>query len=460
MAKDPGGMAQGAASLGALLAALRAAAGLTQNTLAALSFYSRSSIANIETGRQSAPRSFWMLCDEILNTGGILTAEHDRICAARREHQRQALANRDGVGVNVLAGKVLAVDELRVNRWLGEHPDGHDVRQLAAATAGDAGEDVVDVLARVHKLSRAVDPMIVEQLRSGLLYTLANYDVADHRRLVASLIKQRAWLETLIEECSHPEQRQRLFEIATLVSGLLGYLAVGRAAFRLARAYSLEGFHLADYAQDSNLRAWARGIQSFCEYYAGDYQAALHLAMDGIACGGSGPQTVRLTINGVARAAGKLGNAEGVRRAVAKACDLLEQHQAPSGVPSSIGLGCYSPAQVASNAATAFVSLGMPREVQHYVDLAMPDISRSDSPWSRSLVMLDLASSLIRSDDHDLDHATDLVLDALAISQGRPIVSVQQRGLEFVANATARWGNARQVSSVREAIAAAMGQPR
>jgi len=457
--KDAIDMARAQAVVGARLGVLRAAAGHTQSSLAALSFYSRSSIANIETGRQSAPRTFWTLCDDILNTGGVLADEYDRICLVRREDQLRALAHRDGTGVDVLPGGVLAVDKLRVNSWLGKHPGRHDVRPLAASTAAEAGEDVVEVLARVHKLSRTVDPAIVEQLRSGLLHALVNYDAVDHRRLLASLVKQRVWLDTLLGECSHPQQRQRLFEVATLVSGLLGYLAVGRAAFRLARAYCLEGFQLADFAQDSTLRAWVRGIQSFCEYYAGDYHAALHLAMDGIACAGSGPQNVRLTINGVARAAGKLGNVEGVRRTVAAAYDLLEQHQAPSGVPSSIGLGCYSPAQVASNAATAFVSLGMPRDVQHYVELAMPDISRSDSPWSRSLVTLDLASSLIRSDDHDLDHASGLVLDALAISQGRPIISVRQRALEFVAKATDRWGDTRQVSSVREAIAAS-GQAR
>ena len=65
--------------------------------------------------------------------------------------------------------------------------------------------------------------------------------------------------------------------------------------------------------------------------------------------------------------------------------------------------------------------------------------------------MIDLALSLIRSEEADLDRAAGLVLDALSISEGRPIISVQQRTSEFIRDAAGRWGNIRQVSSVRDA---------
>lgn len=150
---------------------------------------------------------------------------------------------------------------------------------------------------------------------------------------------------------------------------------------------------------------------------------------------------------------GKLGDAEGVHRAVAGAYDLMSRNDVPSGVPSSITFGCYSEAQTASNAATAYVSLGMAEKVQHYVELALPDISKSDSPWSRSLVMIDLALSVIRSKEPDLDRAAELILDALSISAGRPIISVEQRTWDFIRDATGRWGDTRQVGAVRDAAA-------
>jgi tetratricopeptide (TPR) repeat protein len=271
--------------------------------------------------------------------------------------------------------------------------------------------------------------------------TVVRYEKLDHFELAPDLLKQRAFTGALLAECSHPGQVGQLCEIAGAVSGVLGYLAVGRADFSLARAYTLEAFQLAGYAEDAGLQAWARGLQSFCEYYAGRYEEALSLAEDGLSYAQTGPQSVRLTINGAARAMGKLRDTEGVHRSVEQAYDLMSRNDVPEGVPSSISFECYSAAQTASNAATAYVSLGAADKVQHYVDLALPDISRSGSPWSRSLVTIDLALSLIRSKDADLDRAAQLVLDALSISAGRPVISVKQRTSEFIWTAADRWGN-------------------
>jgi hypothetical protein len=343
----------------------------------------------------------------------------------------------------------------------GDEPD----RPSAAAPIGPKGEptsdqsvspaeDVIDVLSRIQRLNRTVDPTIVEHLQANLRHTLAQYEGLDHVSLNPVLVKQRAWLDSLLDECGHPRQRQQLYMTAAATAGLLGYVAVGRGAFPLARAYCLEAFRLGDFAENANLQAWARGLQSFCEYYARDYREALRLAEDGLTYAQDGPQSVRLTINGVARALGKLGDAEGVRRAVGEAYELMSRNDVPDGVPSSIALECYSAAQTASNAATAYVSLGLPDQVQHYVDLALPDISRSDSPWSRSLVMIDLAFSHVRSDKPDLGRAADLAVEALGIPGCRPIISVQQRMSELVRDASELWGDCRPVNAMREAASA------
>jgi transcriptional regulator with XRE-family HTH domain len=320
------------------------------------------------------------------------------------------------------------------------------------STDQESTEDLIDVLGRIQRLGRTVNPQIVQQLQDNLHFTIIQYEKLEHSRVVRTLLKQRAWVDVILDECSHPKQRKQLFEIAGATSGVLGYVAVGRGDYPLARAYCLEAFQLGDFAQDANLQAWARGLQSFCEYYAGQYDEALYLAEDGLNYAQSGPQGVRITINGVARALGKLGDAEGVHRAVDQAYDLMSCNDVPAGVPSSIAFECYSAAQTAGNAATAYVSLGIPEKVQHYVGLALPDISKSDSPWSRSLVMIDLARSLIRSKDADLDRAAALVLEALSISAGRPIISVRQRASEFARDATDRWGNLSQVSAVRDSL--------
>jgi transcriptional regulator with XRE-family HTH domain len=53
-----------------------------QRSLADQLPFSRSTVANIETGRQQAPREFWQLCDDLLGAGGDLLAAHDRLAAA------------------------------------------------------------------------------------------------------------------------------------------------------------------------------------------------------------------------------------------------------------------------------------------------------------------------------------------------------------------------------------------
>ncbi|WP_280262237.1 hypothetical protein [Nocardia abscessus] len=215
----------------------------------------------------------------------------------------------------------------------------------------------------------------------------------------------------------------------------------------------MESFQLGDYAQDNNLVAWARGLQSFCEYYAGQYDEALSYAQDGLAHAGSGPQHARLAINGVARAMGKLGDVAGVHQAVDQAYERLSHNAEPAVVPSSISLGSYSPAQVAGNAATSYLSLAMPEKVEQYAQLALPEMNDTNSPWGRSLVMIDLARSHVLAEDADLDAATSIMLNALGVSPGKPMMQVRRRVSEFVQDATARWGDTLQLRAVREALA-------
>jgi len=78
------------AELGAELAAYRRAAGYSQARLAQLTGYSRSTIANVETGRQHVPRNFWERADAALRTGGTLATACDELEAAARRDLRAA----------------------------------------------------------------------------------------------------------------------------------------------------------------------------------------------------------------------------------------------------------------------------------------------------------------------------------------------------------------------------------
>jgi tetratricopeptide (TPR) repeat protein len=183
-------------------------------------------------------------------------------------------------------------------------------------------EDMIDVLSRIQKLRKGtVNPEILLRLQDNLRHAVIRYD---------NLLKQRVWIESLLDECGHPMQRQQLLEIAGITSGALAYVAVGCGEFPLARAYCLETFQLGDFSGNINIKALARGLQSFCEYYAGRDDEALTLASDGLNYLRSGP-SVRLTINGMALTARSyLASAYRAAGDLAAAVPLHEQNIADS----------------------------------------------------------------------------------------------------------------------------------
>ena len=87
----PEAIAQAQRELGRQLAAYREAAGYNQAALAPFTGYSRSTVANVETGRQAAPLQFWECCDEKLATGGALVAKYQEIEALKAKRQQETI---------------------------------------------------------------------------------------------------------------------------------------------------------------------------------------------------------------------------------------------------------------------------------------------------------------------------------------------------------------------------------
>lgn len=85
----PARVAEARTDLGRELATRREAAGLTQTELARRVNYSRSTVANVEIGRQGAPR-FWGTADHELNAAGALVAGYEQVDALERALQTQA----------------------------------------------------------------------------------------------------------------------------------------------------------------------------------------------------------------------------------------------------------------------------------------------------------------------------------------------------------------------------------
>ncbi|MEU7960775.1 helix-turn-helix domain-containing protein [Micromonospora humida] len=82
-------------ALGAQLTAWRAAAGLTQASLAARIRYSRSTVANLEIGRSQSPASFWQLADQALSADGALIAQHRKVAELQARYRAQSALARE-----------------------------------------------------------------------------------------------------------------------------------------------------------------------------------------------------------------------------------------------------------------------------------------------------------------------------------------------------------------------------
>jgi hypothetical protein len=90
---DPEAVAEAKRALGRQLAAYRGAAGLNQHQLAPRVLYGRSTIANVETGRQTCSRTFWQRSDQVLAAGGALLRAYEELADLIRE-QRADTARR------------------------------------------------------------------------------------------------------------------------------------------------------------------------------------------------------------------------------------------------------------------------------------------------------------------------------------------------------------------------------
>jgi hypothetical protein len=228
-------------------------------------------------------------------------------------------------------------------------------------------------------------------------------------------------------------------------------MAVNLGSFPAARVYGLEAFELAEQIDDRALQAWTRGTQSLCEYYTGQYDRALELALDDQRYAANGPQAVRLLINGEARALGKLGRS--VDRAIGKAYDLLSAFPPESGITPCISFGLYSEARVASNAATAYLALGRTSQVLAYADRALREADTSPSTWSRALVRLDAATALAQGKRPDFERSVSLARDALAVSRDHQIDSIKQRTRDLIDQLRLRSRVALVAAFIDEAVA-------
>jgi DNA-binding XRE family transcriptional regulator len=379
---------------GAELRAARVDKGLSQAELAKLVHVHPDLIAKIEKATRWPTEALAASCDAVLGSSGRLSALWPDVARERHEAKRSTPWNAMGY-----------TEDASVFEPIGE------------------------VAGRLWRLSDVATEAALSVVRTGITDIVERYELEDPATLVPSAVALRRDLDSMVEARPTTNQRQVLLTLAGRASGLLAYMAVNLGQFAHADAYNTEAFALASEAGDRGLMAWVRGTQSFASYYRRDYTKAVEYACDGLSIAGSGPQSVRLKVNCEARALAFLpGRKREAERAVAQAYKAADQLDVPDGISPCISFDPYSRGRVIANAITVFQTLGAAERAVGLVAAIEDTVEASNSTWSRSLIDLDHAATLLHRPKPDVEQAMHLASSALAASLDRPITSVVQRG--------------------------------
>ncbi|WP_280137868.1 helix-turn-helix transcriptional regulator [Actinopolyspora xinjiangensis] len=280
---------------------------------------------------------------------------------------------------------------------------------------------------------------------------VAEYEHRGPVELGPVVVRARRQVHQLLRGRQTLRIRYRLHRLAGQLAGLAGYMAVNMGRFRLANVYCQEALLCATEIGDVDLQAWVWGTYSLGAYYQGDFQQAYSHAGRGRALAPQSPQSIRLLVNGQARALGKLGDRAGVEKAVGQALSLLDHHEISPELTPCLSFEPYGYARLAANAATAYVPLGDTERVLHYTGDVDTAVEQADSDWSRALVRLDVATALLRQPDPDLEHALALGTESVRICADHPIRSVWQRAHTLYGLAQ-RWAGDARVTEFTEVL--------
>ncbi len=267
-------MARAWRSLGRQLAASRQAGGFSQEQLARLIHFSRSTVANVETGRQHAPRRFWQNCDEALQTGDALARCYDEVQGAvRREHQ-WAAADAQDAGTAMARRQMDSAGSAHFASGLAEAADQEPIVVALATEALDlamwaeqtnVGNTTIDALGdAAGRLSR-------DYLRKPPVPVLR--DAAALYRRVSGLLRG-----------GHQSLRQArdLYVIAGQLLAFLSWVSSDLGQPSAAEAHARAGWVMAGQADHDPLRAMVLIAQGKNAYWEGRFRDAAEYARRGL----------------------------------------------------------------------------------------------------------------------------------------------------------------------------------
>ncbi|GIG55710.1 hypothetical protein Lfu02_00820 [Longispora fulva] len=382
---DPQDVREARKVLGELLAAYRLAAGHTQFTLAPLTNYVRSTIANVETGRQNVPREFWAICDRLLDAGGALIAGFDGLQdLIRGSHMATtvALVVRQGQKLGVagpldtdgavnrgyrrshdlpaeqhLAGQRVAhgLDLLEPS------PSVMSARRGARPAAGWADAAAItasEATDHAMRVSGGVDPVSIEQVQVGVVTLARGYADLPSPVLLREARRMRDVAYLLLDRTSRPAQTADLYLAAGQACGLAAIASFDMTAWAPAAELAHAAGVYAELVGHAGLRSWARGTAALIQFWTGQPHQAVASIAAGLEGCPSGAAEARLRCI-EARAWALLGDGNRTRQALRAADVALAASDGRDDLFDEVGgeFG-WGPSRHAACAGSALLQVG------------------------------------------------------------------------------------------------------
>lgn len=317
MARQPEPIATLRRDLGQLLAKYRSGAHLSQGDLGGKTNYSRTSIAHIESGRQSTNRAFWETTDEVCHADGVLIAKYEATLQAEARQQLAQLPHEDD---DVNRRALLALMAGAVSAPLAE--------QLEQARRGIDGA--------LRTPSTARDAAEWQEVAADYSYAVG---FRDPSTLLPAITADFADLSDRIAAAPDGRVRTQMVESAANMAALtaitLGTMREHDAAFRWWRTAA----RAAAEVKDAALAAKVTGKQAVMALYGFPLPRVIDIADRAIEHGKSRPTTG--VLSGTAartQALARLGRDSEALDSVRQLADLFDRYDGDTG-PTQWGWG-------------------------------------------------------------------------------------------------------------------------
>ncbi|GIG55718.1 hypothetical protein Lfu02_00900 [Longispora fulva] len=397
---DPEQLRKAKIELGQRLAAHRKAAGLTQALLGPRVNYVRSTIANVEVGRQNVPREFWAACDRELGADGDLIGAFDDLSLIARATW---ISDPPAAVAGFVAPKV-PIDERSIVAMAA-----HRARKFALVA------------------SIGTTPEVIDQLRDEVQRIAQQYPRRPLSEFAGDLADTQDAVFTLLERRQAPQQARQLYLLGGLTCGLLAKASHDLGEPRAALQQTRTAILCAEQADHDGLRGWLRGLQALVTYWAGRHSDSVRYAEAGMeyAQRTGGATTVWLA-SSAARAHAALGDAERAKQAIA-AAEAAWEHLRPDDLDGFGGICTFHPARAQYYAADALAWLPEERPLAHaqaeravaaYQDRQSPEWAFGDEAGAVA------ALAIARIASRDLDGAQTALQDVFTLPADQRIHGV------------------------------------